>query len=76
MAAFESKLNTHFITYFKQQEVGTRLCGLHSLNNTSNQRTFKEEMLWKIQQRACHCVNDLVTAEMEVDKFEEDEFGN
>eukprot|EP00957_Ditylum_brightwellii_P175423 13354202-Ditylum_brightwellii.AAC.2 len=33
-------------------------------------------MLWNIQQRARHHVNDLVTDEMEVDKFEEDELGN
>eukprot|EP00957_Ditylum_brightwellii_P170285 12962225-Ditylum_brightwellii.AAC.1 len=28
MAAFESKLNAHFIIYFEQQDVGTGLCGL------------------------------------------------
>eukprot|EP00957_Ditylum_brightwellii_P030941 2344274-Ditylum_brightwellii.AAC.1 len=56
-----------------QQEVGNRLCGLHSLNNTLVKRTFKEELLWNIQQSTQHCVNDLVTDEMEVDEFEEDE---
>eukprot|EP00957_Ditylum_brightwellii_P051685 3918972-Ditylum_brightwellii.AAC.1 len=41
LAEFESKFNTHFITYFKQQNVDTRLCGLHSLNNAKNKRAFK-----------------------------------
>eukprot|EP00957_Ditylum_brightwellii_P193979 14773076-Ditylum_brightwellii.AAC.1 len=76
MAAFESKLNTHFIACFEQQDVGTRLCSLQSLNNASNKMTFKEEMLRNIQQRLHHHVNDLVTDEMEVDKFEGDELGN
>eukprot|EP00957_Ditylum_brightwellii_P006886 520881-Ditylum_brightwellii.AAC.1 len=76
MAAFESKLSTHFITYFEQQDAGTRLCGLHSLNNATNKRTFKEEMLWNVQQSTRRCVNYLVTDEMEVDEFEEDELGN
>eukprot|EP00957_Ditylum_brightwellii_P154301 11742310-Ditylum_brightwellii.AAC.1 len=67
MASFEAKLNTHFITYFEGQDVDTRLCGLHSLNNASDKRTFKEEILWNIQQRAHHHINDLVTDEMEVD---------
>eukprot|EP00957_Ditylum_brightwellii_P103177 7863431-Ditylum_brightwellii.AAC.1 len=67
MAAFESKLRTHFITYFKQQEVGNRLCDLHSLNNTANKRIFKEKMLRNIQQRAHNNVNNLVTDGTEVD---------
>eukprot|EP00957_Ditylum_brightwellii_P088390 6732365-Ditylum_brightwellii.AAC.1 len=58
--AFESKLNRHSITYFKQQDVDTRLCGLHSLNNESNKRTFSAKMLWNIQQRLCHYINVLV----------------
>ena len=33
-------------------------------------------MLRNIQQRFRHHVSDLVTDEMEVDKFEEDELGN
>eukprot|EP00957_Ditylum_brightwellii_P058563 4440779-Ditylum_brightwellii.AAC.1 len=73
LAAFESKLDTHFITYFKQQDVDTRLCGLQSLNNASIKRTFSAKILRNIQQRLCHHVNDLVEDEMEVDKFEEDE---
>ena len=76
MAAFESKLNTHFITYFEQQEVGTRLCNLNSLNNASNKRTFKEKMLQNIQQRARNHVYDLVTDGTEVDEFEDNELGN
>eukprot|EP00957_Ditylum_brightwellii_P122247 9322016-Ditylum_brightwellii.AAC.2 len=48
LAAFESKLNTHFITYFKQQDVDTGLCSLHSLNNASNKRTFSAGMLKNI----------------------------
>eukprot|EP00957_Ditylum_brightwellii_P150525 11461940-Ditylum_brightwellii.AAC.1 len=67
MAAFESKLSIHFITYFEQQEVGNRLCGLCSLNNASNRRTVKEEMLRNIQQCARNHVNDLVTDGTEVD---------
>jgi hypothetical protein len=76
MAAFESMLNTHFITCFEQQEVGNRLCDLHSLNNASNKRTFKEEMLRNIQQCAHNHVNNLVTDGTEVDEFEDDALGN
>eukprot|EP00957_Ditylum_brightwellii_P001159 91311-Ditylum_brightwellii.AAC.1 len=76
MATFESKLSTHFITYFEQQEVGNGLCGLHSLNDASNRRTFKEEMLQNIQQRTRNHVNDLVIDGMEVDEFEDNKLGN
>eukprot|EP00957_Ditylum_brightwellii_P093003 7080918-Ditylum_brightwellii.AAC.1 len=64
MAAFESKLSTHFITYFE-------LCGLQILNNASNRRTFKEKMLQTIQQCTRNHFNDLVTDGTEVDKFED-----
>eukprot|EP00957_Ditylum_brightwellii_P059850 4543663-Ditylum_brightwellii.AAC.1 len=76
LVAFESKLNTHFITYFEQQDVDTILRSLHSFNNALNKRSFKSGMLRNIQQRLCHHVNDIVTDETEVDKFEEDELGN
>eukprot|EP00957_Ditylum_brightwellii_P012579 950446-Ditylum_brightwellii.AAC.1 len=76
LAAFESKLDMHFITYFKQRDVDTRPCSLHNLNNVSNKRTFNAGMLRNIQQRLCCCVNDLITDEMEVDEFEEDELSN
>eukprot|EP00957_Ditylum_brightwellii_P176575 13448082-Ditylum_brightwellii.AAC.1 len=55
------------------REVGP---GHSSLTNASNKRTFKEEMLRNIQQSACNHVNDLVTDEMEVDEFEDNELGN
>ena len=76
MGAFESKLKTHFITYFERQDVGNRLCGLHSLNNAANKRVFKEGMLRKIQEEAHNRVNDLVTDGTEVDEFEDDALGN
>eukprot|EP00957_Ditylum_brightwellii_P048457 3676997-Ditylum_brightwellii.AAC.1 len=76
MAAFEPKLSTHFITYFERQEIGNRLCGLHSLNNASNRRIFKEEMLRNIQQSTRNHVNGLVTDGTEVDKFEDKRLGN
>eukprot|EP00957_Ditylum_brightwellii_P007163 544025-Ditylum_brightwellii.AAC.1 len=59
LAAFELKLDTHFITYFEQQDVDTRLCRLHSLNNASNKRAFSAKILKNIQQRLCHHINDL-----------------
>eukprot|EP00957_Ditylum_brightwellii_P188746 14367321-Ditylum_brightwellii.AAC.1 len=43
LAAFESKLDTHCIAYFKQQDVDIRLCDLHSLSNAPNKRTFNAE---------------------------------
>eukprot|EP00957_Ditylum_brightwellii_P081218 6178190-Ditylum_brightwellii.AAC.1 len=60
VATFDSKLETHFITYFKQQDVNTRLCGLHSLNNSCNKRAFSgikqkmmslKRMIWKRMQK-------------------------
>eukprot|EP00957_Ditylum_brightwellii_P081719 6216663-Ditylum_brightwellii.AAC.1 len=48
LATFESKLDTHFITYFEQQDVDTRLCGLHSLNNASSKRGFNMGILRNI----------------------------
>eukprot|EP00957_Ditylum_brightwellii_P133207 10156495-Ditylum_brightwellii.AAC.1 len=44
-AVFDSKLETHFITYFKQQDLNTQLCGLHRLKNSCNKRAFSGVML-------------------------------
>eukprot|EP00957_Ditylum_brightwellii_P110488 8427142-Ditylum_brightwellii.AAC.1 len=47
-----------------------------NLNNASNRRNFKEEMLRNIQQRARNHVNNLVTDGTEVDEFEDNNLGN